>query len=89
MMREIDGGDSSHLSQNSTIAHFGLGSATTIDSVIITWTGGYRQVLTGQPVNTLLTVVEPEQAGGNPALYAGLVAVLALIGLMVFRSRAG
>ncbi|GAB4417608.1 MAG: CRTAC1 family protein [Bacteroidia bacterium] len=63
MMREIDGGGSSHLSQNSTIAHFGLGAATEVDSLIVVWTGGKRQVLTQQPVNTLLTVVE---AAGAP-----------------------
>lgn len=58
MIREIDGGGSSHLSQNSTIAHFGLGNATVIDSVIVTWTGGNRQVLLNQAANQTLTVVE-------------------------------
>ncbi len=57
MIREIDGG-SSHLSQNSTIAHFGLGTATAIDSVIVTWTGGKKQILTNQPVNKLITIIE-------------------------------
>lgn len=58
MMREIDGGMSSHLSQNSTTAHFGLGTATTVDSVIVTWSGGKRQVLTGQAVNQMLKIKE-------------------------------
>lgn len=62
MIREIDGGGSSHLSQNSTIAHFGLGAATSVDSVVVTWTGGKRQVLAEQEVNQLLTIVE---AGGK------------------------
>jgi enediyne biosynthesis protein E4 len=58
MMREIDGGGSSHISQNSTTAHFGLGAATTVDSVIVTWSGGKRQVLVGQGVNQLLRIKE-------------------------------
>lgn len=58
MIREIDGGGSSHLSQNSTLAHFGLGDATVVDSVIVDWIGGERQVLTQQAVNQLLVVEE-------------------------------
>jgi hypothetical protein len=57
MIREIDGG-SSHLSQNSTIAHFGLGNASVVDSVIVKWIGGKEQTLTDQPINTLLTIIE-------------------------------
>ena len=58
MMREIDGGGSSHISQNSTIAHFGLGTATVIDSIIITWTWGRRQILTQQKINQFITITE-------------------------------
>ena len=59
MIREIDGGGSSHLSQNSTIAHFGLGEANRVDSLIVKWIGGEKQVLTNQAVNQLLEIVEP------------------------------
>ncbi len=58
MIREIDGGGSSHISQNSVIAHFGLGSASKIDSVIVTWNGGKRQILLNQQVNQLLLIEE-------------------------------
>ena len=37
---EIDGGNSSHLSHNSTIAHFGLGNRKTVDSIRVIWPGG-------------------------------------------------
>jgi len=57
MIREIDGG-SSHISQNSTIAHFGLGNAQQIDSVIVKWMGGKKQVIIQPPVNQLLVVNE-------------------------------
>ena len=37
---EIDGGNSSHLSHNSTMAHFGLGIRKTVDSIKVIWPGG-------------------------------------------------
>lgn len=85
MIREIDGGGSSHLSQNSTFAHFGLGSATVVDSIIVTWTGGKQQVLTQQPINTLVTVLEAE--GGRmswSAFVLGGLFALALVALFVW-----
>ena len=81
MIREIDGG-SSHLSQNSTIAHFGLGSATVVDSIIVTWLGGQRQILTKQPVNTMLTILQSESEERSyvwiivVAVFAGILAAL-------------
>jgi len=58
MIREIDGG-SSHLSQSSSIAHFGLGEVKLIDSVIVKWIGGEKQILLNQPANTLIQVSQP------------------------------
>lgn len=78
MMREIDGGGSSHLSQNSTIAHFGLGTVTVIDSLIVTWTGGKKQILINQSVNQLVTIVEVE---GNH--FELIVYVVALSGVLL------
>ncbi len=65
MIREIDGGGSSHLSQNSTIAHFGLGNALTVDSLIVTWVGGKKQLLFDQKVNQLLLIKEIKGAHKN------------------------
>ena len=65
MIREVDGGGSSHLSQNSTIAHFGLGNASVVDSVIVTWIGGKQQILTDQAVNTTLTITEVKERGSK------------------------
>jgi hypothetical protein len=38
--QEIDGGNTSHLSHNSTLAHFGLGNRKKIDSLQVIWPGG-------------------------------------------------
>ena len=58
-LREIEGG-SSHLSQNSSIAHFGLGSHQKVDFLEVLWPGGKRQVLTNVDVNQMITIVEAE-----------------------------
>jgi enediyne biosynthesis protein E4 len=58
MIREIDGG-SSHISQNSPVAHFGIGDETSIDSVIVKWIGGSNVVFVNQQANSILEVSEP------------------------------
>lgn len=80
MIREIDGGGSSHISQNSTLAHFGLGNAAVIEKITIYWTGGEKQILTNiQPNQTLsITEVVQEKKGS----YAWLAFVLGLIFLV-------
>ena len=89
MIREIEGGGSTHDSQSSTIAHFGLGTATAIDEINITWVGGKKQTLVNQPVNTLLTIEEAKGGGKGSGrmLLAGLGVVLAVILLMVLRKN--
>ena len=58
MIREIDGGGSSHISQNSVIAHFGLGDALKIEKITVYWTGGNKQTITDIAANQLITVTE-------------------------------
>ena len=55
---EIDGGNTSHLSHNSRIAHFGLGQRNQIDSLLITWPGGELQMLYNLDSNQKLFVEE-------------------------------
>ncbi len=89
MIREIDGGGSSHLSQNSTIAHFGLGSASVVDSVIVTWSGGNRQVLLNQAANQLLTITEVPTAKKENRLvwYTSLSVAALLLLFLLFKKR--
>lgn len=75
MIREIDGGGSSHLSQNSSIAHFGLGDVEVVDSVLVTWTGGKEQLLTGVEVNQVLEVVEREATFGEGLSWGWVIGI--------------
>ncbi len=89
MIREIDGG-SSHSSQNSTIAHFGLGNATHIDTVRITWVGGKEQVLLSQKANRLITIVENNNTGHRHKNYYWLllfIPVLLALGLFMKKKK--
>ena len=56
-MREVDGG-SSHASSNSPFVHFGIGSATAVDSAIIFWPSGWRQSVYLPIINQLNEVTE-------------------------------
>ena len=59
LMREVDGG-SSHISQNTSILHFGLGDLNKIDTLIVTWPGGKKQILTEIPINDHINIDEIE-----------------------------
>jgi hypothetical protein len=85
MIREIDGGGSSHISQNSTTAHFGLGTASLIDSIIVTWTGGKKQILVNQKINTLLQVEELEVKEASMFVYIPILVGLFLISLFTYK----
>jgi enediyne biosynthesis protein E4 len=84
MMREIDGG-SSHLSQNSTVAHFGLGTATTVDSVIVTWIGGKKQIFANQKANVKLTIVETVEEKSLSLTRVALILGGSLILLLLYK----
>lgn len=83
---EIDGGNTSHLSHNSRIAHFGLGKRTTVDSLRVTWPGGESQFLYQIPVNQKITVVETNVFQDKKKTnYEILVAFLIIgVGVLIF-----
>jgi hypothetical protein len=51
---------SGYLSQNESRMHFGLGSATAVDKIIVRWPSGREQTLEKQGVDRLLTIEEPK-----------------------------
>ena len=74
MIREIDGG-SSHESQNSSIAHFGLNDINLIDSVIVRWPGGNVQYQINIISNQMIEIEEnfPEiRYNGQLELYPSI-----------------
>jgi enediyne biosynthesis protein E4 len=84
MIREIDGGGSSHISQNSTIAHFGLGNATKIDKITVYWTGGNKQTIMGSAINQLLTITEIPPKKSNQSIIYFAVAGLLIVVIVFF-----
>ncbi len=55
MLRYVQGGNGS---QSMLWPHFGLGAATVVDSIIVDWTSGNRQILTNVSVNQFLLIDE-------------------------------
>ena len=60
-VQEIIAG-SSYISMSSTDLEFGLGPATVVDEILITWPSGRTQTLTDVPANQLTTITEPTPA---------------------------
>jgi len=83
-IREIDGGAASHLSQNSSIVHFGVGSANSIDSVIIKWTSEKEQILLHQQANQLLHIIQMEKQKNIQWHYIAILLSILLIVYLVY-----
>lgn len=58
LMRDIDSGGSSYMSHHSKVIHFGLADNEVIDSVVINWPNGLREVIGQLAVNQRVEVVE-------------------------------
>lgn len=60
-LQEVTGGYGTHASQHSPVTHFGLDNAAQIDSLIVIWPDGKKQVHTDIPADQSITVVEDLQ----------------------------
>ena len=91
MIREIDGGAASFLSQNSSIAHFGIGDAIVIDKITVYWTGGNVQSMTNVQANQLVEIKEDVQSQAKNSFgvlpIASIVVLLLLILFIALRRR--
>ncbi len=67
-VRQVKAG-SGFISSSSPILHFGLGDATSVDSLEIRWPSGERQRLTQVAANQRLQLREPDRA---PSVGAGI-----------------
>ena len=52
--------ESGYLSQNDSRLHFGIGTATVVDKIVVKWPSGREQTLEKQPVDRVLTIEEPK-----------------------------
>ncbi len=85
MIREIDGGSSSHLSQNSVIAHFGLGDALKVDKITVYWTGGNKQIIEGINCNQQITITEIVQKKSNRLFLYSIIGISVLLLVFILR----
>ena len=76
-LRQVLGG-SSYLSQNSSVVHFGLGEGSVVDSLVIRWPAGRREVLTDVTANQMIRIVEGAAALSDSGSGTGTDATPAL-----------
>ncbi|MFK7775401.1 MAG: FG-GAP-like repeat-containing protein [Saprospiraceae bacterium] len=62
-LRHITGSPTGNRAQNDLRVHFGLGDATTIDSLVIEWPLGLKEAYTSISSNQILEVIEGEPLG--------------------------
>ena len=79
--RSRDGGMHAR-AQNHTRLHFGLGSNTMIDQLVVKWPSGLVQQLESIPADQILKVREPATGGPVPGigLKAAFLLILAMVG---------
>lgn len=60
---------SSWISQSGSLLHFGLGNANDIDSVVISWPSGIRQVLESYSLNSRNIISEPSNFSSGAVVW--------------------
>ncbi len=70
MVRELRAGNN-FISQDPAEAHFGLASATQVDTLEVRWFNGGSTTMTNVPANQVLTIVEPTNTCGDGTVDAG------------------
>lgn len=86
-LMEVDGG-SSHASQNTSVLHFGLGTSSIADSVIVTFPSGVEEVLVDIGANQMIEITEssvPVKVSEHEAFY-GVFNLRMTNGVVVFET---
>ncbi|WP_412069029.1 FG-GAP-like repeat-containing protein [Rubrivirga sp. IMCC43871] len=73
-IREVRAGES-YLSQHEGAAHFGLGAVARLDSVVVVWPGGHRDVVRDVAVDRSMEVAESAAVADEPSPQAGGLAI--------------
>jgi enediyne biosynthesis protein E4 len=88
MMREVDGGMSSHLSQNSVVQHFGIGGQNIVDSIVVDWIGGHKETFKNIPINQLYQLTEisnfSNKSQGNLLTKFALFVLISISLILIF-----
>lgn len=87
-LRGVVHGGTNYISMSELSAHFGLGSATQAQSVLVRWPNGKATVLAGVAADQILTIAAPasflpgDSDGDGDVDFSDLNAVLAAFGLI-------
>lgn len=68
-MREVQAGDGFCAQNHALSVHFGLGSASVVDSVIVKWPGGESQSISNVTVDRVMTIVRGVGINGPPGTF--------------------
>jgi hypothetical protein len=86
--QEIDGGNTSHLSHNSTLAHFGLGNRKKIDSLQVIWPGGAMTKMKEIQTNQRIFIEETQPFKEKKSLMVWIILPLIAFGVFfILRSK--
>jgi hypothetical protein len=86
--QEIDGGNTSHLSHNSTLAHFGLGNRKKIDSLQVIWPGGAMTKMKEIQTNQRIFIEETQPFKEKKSLMVWIILPLIAFGVfLILRSK--
>ena len=71
------------------IAHFGLGTNSMVDSVIVDWTGGKQQIVTQVNVNQQLQIIEVNTPAKNQPYVWYFISgiIVSIIAYFLYRKR--
>lgn len=89
-IREVDGGGSSHISQNTAMVHFGIDTSTFIDSVVVRWSGKKSQAVGRTPANQIIEIVQietPSKSNLSLIIVASGTAILFALGYHYWMSN--
>ncbi|MEK9614126.1 MAG: CRTAC1 family protein [Flavobacteriaceae bacterium] len=84
LQHEIDGGNTSHLSHNTRVAHFGLGNREQVDSIKVTWPGGHTQKMGVFLANQKLILEEDRLELPKDHDFKFLLIILIILGTLVW-----
>ena len=85
--QELDGGNTSHLSHNSTIAHFGLNNRKLVDSIHVFWPDGHEQKFNEIDVNQTFEIDEDRKRLKNNTIAPYFILLIGIAVVVFYFSK--